>query len=78
MIRRETLPGAIADRSEPVRLSQAAVLEAYRAKAVPTEKAFIFKWRGDLSGVLRGGNNRLLTMFARQDFPSWPAKERFR
>jgi hypothetical protein len=47
------------------------------AKAVPVEKVSILEWVSGLNGAPTGGNKGLLTMFARQLFPSWRAKERF-
>jgi hypothetical protein len=47
------------------------------AKAVPVEKISILEWVRCLSGGQPGGNKVVLTMFARQLFPSWRAMERF-
>jgi hypothetical protein len=72
----QTLPG----RLRIVRTGQALPslrFTGYSAKAVPTAKPLILEWLSCSGGGLRGGNKVLLTMLARQFFPSGGAKERF-
>jgi hypothetical protein len=49
-----------------------------RAKAVPVEKILISERLGYFAGQAGDGRKVLLTMFARQFFPSCRAMERFR
>jgi hypothetical protein len=50
----------------------------YSAKAVPVWKIVIFQWIVFLGGLETVGRKVLLTMFARQFFPTALAKEIFR
>jgi hypothetical protein len=61
-----------------VRLSQAAVRTPFNAKAVPTLKLMDFQSFRIFAGAPEGGNNLLLTILPRQNFPTREAKERFR
>jgi hypothetical protein len=55
---------------EPFGLSQAQGSAISSAKAVPDGKMLMFEGVGCLSGRAEGGRKVLLTMFARQIFPS--------
>jgi hypothetical protein len=60
-----------------VRLSQAGRFAKLSAKAVPSRKIPAFQDLEYFGGAKRGGRKVLLTMFARQLFPSRRAIETF-
>ena len=55
---------------EPLKLSQAARFGIYNARGVPTRKCERLHCLDDFRGLPDPGNNLLLTMLARQKFPS--------
>jgi hypothetical protein len=55
-----------------------AVRKKSERKPCQSENLNQFRWLGDREGCLEGGNKVLLTMFARQLFPSQAVKESFR
>ena len=74
---RLALPGLdLADPVEPPGSPKPRLAEV-TAKAVPDLKIFYFSGLDDLEAICRAGNKVLLTMFARQLFPSPRSKERF-
>jgi hypothetical protein len=74
---RKALPSqaALADDEPPG--SPKPRLTMLTAKAVPVWKALLFQKVDSSGGGPAGGNKVLLTMFARQLFPSGGAKESF-
>jgi hypothetical protein len=62
---------------QTARLSQAAVHKPHSESRASLEVSyFAMAWMSG-RGIAGGGNKVLLTMFARQLFPTWLAKERF-
>jgi hypothetical protein len=75
---RPASPKAGRGASEPLKLSQAAVRTPFNAKAVPIQKLMYFQMFRIFDSVPEPGNNLLLTILPRQNFPTRGAKERFR
>jgi hypothetical protein len=78
VIRKEALPSPDVDRSNRSGSPKPDRFDASSAKAVPNEKTLIVERLEGSAGRAEGGRKVLLTMFARQIFPSRRAIERFR